>query len=97
MWVKHTINAGDVVHYTDRIGRYTPSAGNDHVKAIFGHAREAPCFQNWAPRGHAEFYLYHGHFQQELSGGGHDSGYVDVWLIFMPGDIPTTGEWYLHC
>ncbi len=40
---------------------------------------DRPChgiFQNWAPRGHVEKYLYHGHFQQELSHGGHDSGYV---------------------
>ncbi len=36
------------LHYTDRIGRYTPSAGNGCVKDIFGHARKAPCL--WKSR-----------------------------------------------
>ncbi len=33
----------DPLHYTDRIGRYTPPAGNGCVKDIFGHTHEAPC------------------------------------------------------
>ena len=31
------------LRYMDHIGRYKPSAGNDRVKDIFGHAHEAPC------------------------------------------------------
>ncbi len=55
---------------------------------------DRPChgiFQNWAPRGHVEKCLYHGHFQQELSHGGHDSGYVNMvynrWINLLHGVI----------
>ncbi len=36
-----------VYNYTTWIvkGHHTPAAGNDHVKGIFRHTHEAPCFK----------------------------------------------------